>query len=61
MPKTKVLIVEDDRALVDVLSYNLEQNGYDVSVAMDGQDGLTQARLKMPDIVLLDVMLPVMD
>ncbi|MGE0757368.1 MAG: response regulator [Pirellulaceae bacterium] len=61
MPKARVLIVEDDRSLAEVLAYNLRQSGYEVLVASDGQDGLTQAQLKLPDIVLLDVMLPVLD
>jgi len=61
MPKTKVLVVEDDRSLVDVLSYNLKLAGYEVIVATDGQDGILQAQLKQPDIVLLDLMLPVVD
>lgn len=58
---TKILIVEDDRALSEVLEYNLTREGYDVARAYDGRDGLTQARLKTPDIVILDVMLPLVD
>lgn len=61
MPKERILVVEDDRALADVLSYNLTQEGYDVIVARDGQDGLQQAQLKTPRLVVLDLMLPVMD
>lgn len=61
MPRSRVLIVEDDRPLAEVLAYNLRQAGYDVLVSHDGQDGLTQARLKTPDVVILDVMLPVID
>ena len=61
MPKTKVLVVEDDRSLVDVLTYNLKLAGYEVIVATDGKDGILQAQLKQPDIVLLDLMLPVVD
>lgn len=61
MPGSKVLIVEDDRALADVLSYNLAQAGYEVSVARDGQDALNQAQVKLPDLVILDLMLPVVD
>jgi two-component system, OmpR family, phosphate regulon response regulator PhoB len=61
MPKTKVLVVEDDRSLVDVLTYNLKLAGYEAIVATDGQDGILQAQLKQPDIVLLDLMLPVVD
>jgi two-component system phosphate regulon response regulator PhoB len=61
MPKTKVLVIEDDRSLAEVLSYNLKQGGYEVLVATDGQDGLLQAQIKSPDIVILDLMLPVID
>ena len=61
MSKTKVLIVEDDTSLADVLDYNLRQAGYDVLVARDGQDGLHQAQSKAPSVVVLDLMLPVVD
>ena len=61
MAKMKVLIIEDDRALCDVLSYNMQQAGYEVLVARDGQDGLRQAQIKTPDMVILDLMLPVID
>ena len=61
MSALKVLIVEDDRSLADVLKYNLAQAGYEVSVARDGQDALNQALVKLPDIVVLDLMLPIID
>lgn len=61
MANHHVLIIEDDRALSDVLSYNLEQAGYTVSVARDGQEGLNQAQHKIPDVIVLDLMLPVID
>jgi DNA-binding response OmpR family regulator len=61
MPKTKVLVIEDDRSLAEVLTYNLNVAGYEVLVATDGQDGLLKAQTKSPDIVLLDLMLPVVD
>lgn len=61
MPRPKVLIVEDDRSLADVLEYNLQQAGYEVFCARDGQDALNQAALQIPDLVVLDVMLPVID
>ena len=61
MPRSKVLVVEDDRSLSGVLEYNLAQAGYEVFVSYDGQDGLNQARLKLPEIIVLDVMIPVMD
>jgi two-component system phosphate regulon response regulator PhoB len=55
------LIVEDDRSLAEVLEYNLENAGYEVFKAHDGRDGLNQAQLRLPDIIVLDVMLPVVD
>jgi two-component system phosphate regulon response regulator PhoB len=61
MSATKILIIEDDRSLAEVLAYNLGQAGYEVLLAHDGMDGLSQAQLKAPDMVLLDLMLPVMD
>ena len=61
MPKAKVLVVEDDRSLIEVLSYNLKAAGYEVLVATDGQDGLLKAETKSPHIIVLDLMLPVVD
>jgi two-component system phosphate regulon response regulator PhoB len=61
MPKTKILVVEDDRSLANVLEYNLTNSGYEVFAAHDGQDGLNQARAKAPDLIVLDVMIPVID
>ena len=61
MVRAKILIVEDDRSLAEVVAYNLKQAGYEVLVAHDGQDAVTQAQSKSPDLVLLDVMLPVLD
>jgi DNA-binding response OmpR family regulator len=61
MPKSKILVVEDDRSLSEILIYNLDKAGYEVSLAIDGRDGLSQAQLKLPDVILLDVMLPIID
>lgn len=61
MRKISILVIEDDRNLADILSYNLRQEGYDISLAYDGQDGLTKATLLTPDLVVLDLMLPVLD
>jgi two-component system phosphate regulon response regulator PhoB len=58
---SKILIIEDDRSLADVLAYNLRQAGYEVDTAYDGMDGLSQAQLKTPELIVLDLMLPVMD
>jgi DNA-binding response OmpR family regulator len=61
MPAARILLIEDDRSLADVLAYNLKRAGYDVQVAVDGQDGLNKAQLKVPDVVVLDLMLPIID
>lgn len=58
--KPHVLIVEDETALVELLRYNLEQSGFRVSVAHDGEEALTLVQEDMPDLVLLDWMLPLM-
>lgn len=57
----KVLIVDDERSIVDILKYNLEKNNFTVISAFDGAEGLQLARESDPDLVLLDVMLPEMD
>lgn len=59
--QTRILVIEDDRSLAEVLEYNLQQAGYNVAVARDGLDGLNQARLKPPAVVILDLMLPTLD
>ena len=59
MTKPRILIIEDERALTDVLSYNLQREGYEPIVANDGQEGLRKAQTLLPDAVLLDLMLPV--
>ena len=56
-----VLIVEDDRNIAELLQMYLEKEGYAVTVAYDGDQGLTKFRAIKPDLVLLDVMMPVMD
>ncbi len=61
MAKTKILVVEDDRSIAELLKYNLETAGYEVFTAYDGREGIQTAQLKLPDIVLLDLMLPLID
>ena len=53
-----VLVIEDEDALSTLLQYNLEKEGYDVTVAADGEEGLVQVEERTPDLVLLDWMLP---
>ena len=61
MSKKKLLIIEDDRSLANVVEYNFANSGYEVFCARDGQDGINQARNRLPDIILLDLMIPVID
>ena len=56
--RLRVLVIEDERDLADVLKYNLQREGYDPVVAHDGAEGLRKARTLLPDLILLDVMLP---
>ena len=60
MEKT-ILIVEDETNIVDILSFNLEREGYNTIEAYDGQTGLQLAREQNPDLILLDLMLPKMN
>ncbi len=59
MSKPKILVIEDERSLVEVLSYNLVREGFEVLTSFDGQDGLRQAQIKLPDLIVLDLMLPI--
>ena len=56
-----MLVVEDEEDILEVIRYNLEQEGYAVISCMDGLEGLEHARELKPDLVLLDIMLPGMD
>lgn len=57
----KVLIVDDEKAIVDILDYNLKKEDYETVKAYDGREGLSMARSENPDLILLDIMLPYMD
>ena len=61
MARPRILIIEDERGLTDVLAYNLQREGYETTVAHDGQEGLRKAQMQLPDVILLDLMLPGMD
>ncbi len=61
MSKQTILIIEDERALVEVLTYNLRKEGFEVQSATDGQDGLRRAQTTLPDLIVLDLMLPVIE
>ena len=59
--KKIILIVEDEKNIVDILRFNLQRSGYETVEAYDGEDGLSKARSANPDLILLDVMLPKMN
>jgi two-component system phosphate regulon response regulator PhoB len=61
MSKQTILIIEDERALVEVLTYNLRKEGFEIQSATDGQDGLRRAQTTLPDLIVLDLMLPVVE
>jgi len=58
MSVAKILIVEDDRNLLDTLKYNLRKEGYNAVAAFDGAEALDVARREKPDLIILDIMLP---
>ncbi len=57
----KILVVDDERTITDLLEYNLQRNGYRVVVAHDGRQALRLAQVEQPDLVILDLMLPGLD
>ncbi|MCL0078658.1 response regulator transcription factor [Dehalococcoidia bacterium] len=61
MSAGKILIVEDEETLLEVLRYNLDKEGYTVVTAADGIQALNSARSESPDLIILDIMLPQLD
>ncbi len=57
----RILVVDDEKPLVEMLKMRLEANGYKVLAASDGQEGLSMARSERPDLIILDIMLPKID
>jgi CheY-like chemotaxis protein len=58
---TRILLVEDDNMLQDILAERLEFRDFDVILAADGQAGIEKAKTENPDIILMDMRLPIMD
>ncbi len=58
---TRILLVEDHEEIWDFLSRRLKRRGYEVVVATDGQEGVDKAHSELPDVILLDMNLPIMD
>ncbi|HPS55972.1 MAG TPA: response regulator transcription factor [Sedimentisphaerales bacterium] len=61
MPKENILIVDDEDDVLELVRYNLEKEGYAVQTAVCGEEALTKARAKLPDLIILDLMLPGID
>ncbi|MBR2861028.1 MAG: response regulator transcription factor [Clostridia bacterium] len=59
--KTKILVIDDDKSISEVVKIYLEKEGYDVFVAEDGADGINKFKAIQPKLVVLDIMLPVLD
>ena len=59
-PSKRILIIEDERDVVDLLTFNLRKSGFTVSTATDGGTGLQRARSEKPAFIILDLMLPKM-
>lgn len=59
--KQKILVVDDERPIADILQFTLEKEGYEVVCAYDGEEAIEQAEKEIPDLILLDIMLPEKD
>ena len=57
----KILIVDDEKNIVDIIAFNLKKEGYTVITAADGEEGVQKAMEENPDLILLDIMMPKMD
>ena len=57
----KILLVDDEPDILEFLSYNLEKEGYEVHLAENGLEGLNKAKHILPDLIVLDIMMPIMD
>ena len=61
MDKQRVLLVDDEQDILDLVSYNLQKEGFEVEIADNGKDGVKKAKKFLPELILLDVMMPEMD
>ncbi|MCA9332123.1 response regulator [Candidatus Saccharibacteria bacterium] len=59
--KQKIAVVEDDYAIASMYDFKLRYHGYEVNTAPDGEQGLSLAKTFNPDLILLDIMMPIMD
>ncbi|QQL51257.1 response regulator transcription factor [Mucilaginibacter ginkgonis] len=61
LPKHKILIVDDEPDILELIEYNLKKEGYQVFTAQNGQAAVAEAKKALPDLIILDIMMPVMD
>ena len=61
MAKENILIVDDEEDVLELVRFNLEKNGYKVETAVSGEEAIAKARTKLPDLIILDLMLPGID
>jgi phosphate regulon transcriptional regulator PhoB len=61
MSKGKILIVEDDHDIAEMVEYNLKEEGYEALSAFNGEEGVKLAKKENPDLIILDIMLPIID
>ncbi len=61
MDRKKILLIDDEEDIRELLTYNLEKEGYSVTTADNGNQGIELARKIIPDLILLDVMMPEKD
>ena len=61
MKKTKIVVIEDEPDILEIIDYNLSKEGFEVCSALDGEKGLELVKKEVPDLVLLDLMLPGLD
>ncbi len=61
MNSKKILLIDDEMDILEILSYNLEKEGYDIYTATNGNEGIDKAKEIVPDLILLDVMMPEKD
>ncbi|MBL3427547.1 cell wall metabolism DNA-binding response regulator WalR, partial [Klebsiella pneumoniae] len=54
----KILVVDDEKPIADILKFNLEKEGFEIVMAHDGDEAIEKANEEQPDMVLLDIMLP---
>ncbi len=59
--KQKILVVDDEPDALELIEFNLKANGYDVVTAADGEESIEKARMLLPNLIILDIMLPEVD